>query len=130
VPPDDNIVYTFHYYDPFDFTHQKAKWLKEDMPKGTRGWGNSADKAELKRAVKKATSFRDFVKRPIFLGEFGAYDEIKNKHRVKWVNAVRDGMEADQIPWCLWSFSNTFSLYDPKQKKWDEDMMAALGLRE
>ncbi|MEL7447553.1 MAG: cellulase family glycosylhydrolase, partial [Pseudomonadota bacterium] len=48
---DPNVMYTFHYYDPFSFTHQEATWLGDDMPKGKRGWGSSADKAELARAV-------------------------------------------------------------------------------
>jgi len=62
APPDENIVYTFHYYDPFDFTHQ-------NMPKGKRGWGGKTDREELAQAVETATSFRKAVDRPVFLGE-------------------------------------------------------------
>jgi len=49
---DPNQVYTFHYYDPFKFTHQKTSWtdLKNS---GTVGWGGSADKAELNALMKK-----------------------------------------------------------------------------
>lgn len=127
APPDDNIVYTFHYYDPFNFTHQKAPWLGKDMPKKKRSWGNSEDHNELDAAVKTATDFRSLVGRPIFMGEFGAYQGIKNKDRVKWVGAVRKEMEVGNIPWCLWSFSNTFALYDADRKSWDQDMLDALG---
>lgn len=28
-PYDENIVYTFHFYEPFLFTHQKAEWVAE-----------------------------------------------------------------------------------------------------
>lgn len=26
---DDNVIYTFHFYDPIAFTHQRAKWMPE-----------------------------------------------------------------------------------------------------
>ena len=29
---DENIIYTFHYYDPFIFTHQGATWAGEGLP--------------------------------------------------------------------------------------------------
>ncbi|MDY7098082.1 MAG: glycoside hydrolase family 5 protein [Pseudomonadota bacterium] len=122
---DPNVVYTFHYYDPFSFTHQKATWLGENMPKGTRGWGSKDDKAELEQAVGKATAFRDAVKRPVFLGEFGVNAPVDNDERVEWAAAVKTAMEAADIPWCLWAYGNTFALYD-QEKGWDKDMLAAL----
>lgn len=126
MPPDANIVYTFHYYDPFTFTHQKAPWLGEAMPKKKRGWGSKEDHAELAKAVQTATDFKTIIERPLFVGEFGAYEKIKNSERVEYVGAVREAMEEAQIPWCLWSFSNTFALYDPENSKWDKDMLEAL----
>lgn len=128
TPPDANIIYTYHYYDPFDFTHQKAKWLGKDMPKGTRGWGSRQDKQNLAKDIQKATSFRDTIKRPVFVGEFGVYDDVKSKERVKFVRSAREAMEAADIPWCLWSFSNTFALYNNATDSFDLDMLSALGL--
>lgn len=126
APPDENIVYTFHYYDPFEFTHQKAFWLGDAMPKGTRGWGNAANRTELDAAVQTAVDYRAKINRPVFMGEFGANSPIDNDQRVKWARAVRQEMEGGQIPWCLWSYSNTFALYDNDTNTWDEDMLDAL----
>ncbi len=122
---DPNVVYTFHYYDPFSFTHQEATWLGENMPKGKRGWGSAEDKAELANAIEIATAFRDAVKRPVFLGEFGVNDPVNNKQRVKWVGAVKTAMEGADIPWCLWAYGNTFALHS-EENGWDEDMLAVL----
>lgn len=122
---DPNVVYTFHYYDPFDFTHQQATWLGENMPKGKRGWGSESDHAELANAVEIATAFREAIKRPVFLGEFGANAPIDNAERVEWAGAVRTAMERADIPWCLWAYSNTFALYTD-ENGWDEDMLTAL----
>jgi len=125
APPDENIVYTFHYYDPFNFTHQQATWLGDATPKGKRGWGSKADKQELTNAVTIATAFRDAIKRPLFLGEFGANDPIKNEDRVKWAGAVRTAMEGANIPWCLWAYGNTFAAFKD-ESGWDQDMLKAL----
>lgn len=126
-PPDKNIVYTFHYYDPFAFTHQNAPWTGPGGPKETRGWGSKADKAELAKAVETASQFQTQIGRPVFMGEFGVYEAAEDGERVKWTGAVRDAMEEAGIPWCLWSFSNSFALYD-RAAGWDADMMAVLGM--
>jgi len=122
---DPNVMYTFHYYDPFNFTHQQATWLGDDMPKGKRGWGSSEDRAELARAVEIATSFREATGKPVFLGEFGVNSPVDNDERVKWAGAIKTAMEAEGIPWCLWAYGNTFALYSDEEG-WDQDMLAAL----
>lgn len=122
---DPNTVYTFHYYDPFTFTHQGASWLGDGMPKGERGWGSAEDRAELAAAVTTATTFRDAVKRPIFLGEFGVNAPVKAADRVRYNDAVAKAMEDAGIGWCLWSYANTFALYTD-EGGWDADMLAAL----
>ncbi len=124
-PPDANIVYTFHYYDPFDFTHQKAPWVGENGPKKTKSWGSERDYEQLAIDMEKSVAFETAVNHPVFVGEFGAYEIIDNKERVQYVRDVRTAMEEVQLPWCLWSFSNTFALYDD-EKGWDEDILAAL----
>ena len=129
APLDDNIVYTYHYYDPFEFTHQKAPWLGKDMPRKKRGWGSKADQAELATSIEKATTFRNAINRPVFVGEFGAYEGVKNKDRIKYVSAVRKALDTAEIPWCLWSFSNTFSLYNSDAQKWDTGMLEALDTK-
>lgn len=128
APPDENIVYTFHYYDPFNFTHQEAGWLGDAMPKGKRGWGNANDRAELRTAGDTAVDYRARIRRPVFLGEFGAHSPIANRQRVKWAGAVRAEFESRDIPWCLWSYSNTFALYDNETGIWDKNMLGALGV--
>lgn len=128
APLDDNFVYSFHYYDPFNFTHQYASWVDQNLIKEKRGWGSRADRDELTRAVATATEFQTNIGHPVFLGEFGVNAPVKQADRVKWVGAVATAMEAADVGWCLWAFSNTFALYD-RDTGFDTDMLDALGLK-
>ncbi len=126
--PDANVIYTFHYYDPFSFTHQKATWLGDAMPKGTRDWGSDEDWAELHRAAGTATAYREASGRPVFLGEFGVIDAVRTSRRAKWLKAVREEMEGADIPWCVWAYSNTFPIYDNRSGRYNKKLVKALGL--
>jgi|GEM_PF-655971 len=127
APPDKNIVYTVHYYNPIGFTHQFAPWMPTELVNKKRQWGSRREKAELSQAITVVDSFRDAIGHPVFIGEFGVYDPVDSDERVEWVGAVREASEAANIPWCLWAFSNTFALYD-EQVGWDNDMLVALGV--
>ena len=122
---DPNVVYTFHYYDPFDFTHQQADWLGDDMPKGKRDWGSKQDRSELASAVETAVAFREATGRPVFLGEFGVHSPVTGSERHEWAGAVAKAMGDADIPWCLWSYGNTFALYTD-ENGWDRGMLEAL----
>lgn len=128
APPDDNIVYTFHYYEPFEFTHYLAEWTKPNMPDQKRGWGSVQDRADLKAAVNHVTDYRALMGHPVFLGEFGVYTTLDDSDRVRWIEAVRTEMEAANIPWCLWAYANTFPVYDADKGVWEDDIIKALGL--
>ena len=124
---DPNQVYTFHYYDPFEFTHQKAGWtdLKNS---GTKGWGSSADKAELKAAARYAAKVQRETGIPLFLGEIGAYEKAPYSGVVNYTLETRKAFEAAGISWCVWNFTATFPFYDTKRKEWDLKKLGALGM--
>ena len=124
---DPNQVYTFHYYDPFKFTHQKTSWtdLKDS---GSANWGNSADRAELKAAAKYAAKVQQETGIPLFLGEIGANEKAPYDDIVRYTRETRKAFEGAGISWCVWNFTATFPFYDSNSKKWDDNKLAALGL--
>jgi len=120
-------VPTFHYYDPFPFTHQGATWITPVIPMG-RVYGSAADQAELAADVQK---IRDYIARTgktPFMGEFGANDLITVPQRALYYQTVRTGYDAVHIGQCAWGYTNTFRLYDNEQKTWVSGMLAAMGL--
>src|SRR3954453_11965569 len=76
LPDDPNLLVTFHYYDPFHFTHQGATWAGEEV-KGLHGitWGSPADRAAVAADFDKVAAWSKANNRPILLGEFGVYNK-------------------------------------------------------
>ncbi len=116
LPDDPHIVPTFHYYDPFPFTHQGATWVDNPPPMG-RKYGGAEDQKALDDDVQK---IRDYIARTgktPFMGEFGAIDLIPVAERVQYQKAVRTAFDAVGIGMCAWAYTNTFPLYDSSTKK-------------
>jgi endoglucanase len=129
LPDDPNIVPTFHYYDPFEFTHQGADWVNPSPPMG-RGYGNAEDQARLRDDVKAVRVYIKRTGKTPFIGEFGANEKVPLDDRVKYQTSVRLAFDQLNIGMCAWSFTNTFPLYDSAKKQWVPGMRGAMGLPE
>jgi len=124
-PDDPNIVATFHDYGPHEFTHQGNSWEDNPPPAG-QVWGSKKDRADMMRDYKIAREFRAKQGVPVLLGEFGVINNVDNTQRVAWTKARRKAAEASLIPWCVWDFSGSFSLYDTEAEQWNGPLLDAL----
>jgi endoglucanase len=124
-PNDPNIVATFHYYDPFDFTHQGAPWVTPVMPTGRR-FGTTADNVQLNAALQTVTNFMTRTGRVPFLGEYGAYDQIPADQRVSYYRAISSAFASIGIQSCAWGYTNTFNLWRDGTG-WDQPLLAAIA---
>ncbi len=127
LPNDNYIVVTFHYYDPFNFTHGGAPWITPQLPAG-RAFPIGTDLADLSANVQKARDFMTRTGKPLLLGEFGAYEGIAVSQRATWYKAVNDGFAAANVDGCAWAYTNTMFIRDPATNSWNTEMLAALGL--
>ncbi|MXO87522.1 cellulase family glycosylhydrolase [Altererythrobacter aestuarii] len=127
LPNDAYLVATFHYYDPFNFTHQGASWIDNPPPMGTT-FGSASDLAELNDNVAKARSFISATGRPLFLGEFGAIDQIPLDQRAHYYKMVHDAFAGAQVDGCVWGYTNSFAFRDPATLEWKTPLLQALGL--
>jgi len=131
LPDDANVHPTFHYYDPFNYTHQGAEWTKPDMPPVGRPFPTTQDAAQLARDVASIQTYIARTGKTPFMGETGAYDgHISLEDRVKYHRMITDAFAPTGIGVCVWAYTNTFPFYDHRKGKWLKGMRGALGLKE
>jgi endoglucanase len=65
-------------------------------------------------------------KRPVFLGEFGAYQEADLESRARWAAFVAREAEKNGFAWAYWEFCSGFGAFDPKTDTWREALKTAL----
>ncbi|MFB3881763.1 MAG: glycoside hydrolase family 5 protein [Armatimonadota bacterium] len=123
---DRNIVVTVHYYEPFGFTHQGAPWEEPQLEVG-RSWpASDAEPAAIERDFLSAQRWAERNRRPILLGEFGAYDRADMDSRARWTAFVAREAESRNWSWSYWQFDDDFVLYDIDGGDWIEPIRDAL----
>jgi endoglucanase len=127
LPSDDrNIIATIHYYQPFEFTHQGASWTNQRGKLGVPWNGTPEEQGRIRRDFDKAQAWSQKEHRPLYLGEFGAYDKAEMPSRARYVGSVAREAEKRGWSWAYWQFDSDFILYDIPRKHWIEPLRDAL----
>ncbi|MEM2888192.1 MAG: glycoside hydrolase family 5 protein [Candidatus Bathyarchaeia archaeon] len=128
IPAEDkNIIVTFHFYTPFDFTHQGAEWVSPSPPVGKKWVGDESEQKQITNELDIAVQWaRQHGNITLFLGEFGAYSKADMNSRVTWTYFVAREAEKRGISWCYWEFCAGFGAYDPRNEAWRTDLLNAL----
>jgi endoglucanase len=129
LPEDPALIPTFHYYEPFDFTHQGATWINPVPPMG-RVYGTEADRSRLGADQAKVRAFIARTGKVPFVGESGANEKIPVAQRVLYLRKMREGWDQLGLGLCAWGYINTFPLWDQQSKRWIPGMLEAMGLPE
>ncbi len=128
LPEDDkNLIVTVHYYLPFEFTHQGAEWANgSDAWLGVTWDGKPGQQYLLRADLNLAAKWGKANNRPIYLGEFGAYNKADMESRARWTNFVARTAEEFDFSWGYWEFCAGFGIYNQATKTWNEPLVEAL----
>jgi endoglucanase len=139
----DNVIYTFHDYEPFPFTHQGATWADprvqplraipypsspEDIaPKSdlepdlaSQFWLDQYglgrwDAARIENAIPFAARWSKLHNVPVYCGEFGVLREYAPPAmRAQWIHDMRVALEKNNIGWAMWDYQTNFGLVTKK----------------
>jgi endoglucanase len=137
---DPNLIYTFHFYDPYIFTHQGASWgspslvslagvpfpadgkrmpqIPDDL-KGTWiedaliNYKNDASFSRLAASLDKTVAFSRERKVPVFCGEFGVYMiQSPAKDRIIWYELITGMLERRNIARASWDYFGGFGIFN------------------
>ncbi len=125
LPEDPYLVATFHYYEPYDFTHQGGDWFEDPPPLGAP-WGAPEERDQLREHMNTAGAWAAENRTPVFLGEFGAFHKANAVDRAAWTQAMREGAEANGMGWCYFDYAAGFDAFDREQQRWLPEIVAAL----
>jgi endoglucanase len=109
-----------------DFTHQGAAWAGRKDKLGVDWLGTEKELAVLNGDFDKTAKWAKQHDRPLFLGEFGAYDKAPMESRARYVASVARAAEQRGWSWAYWQFDSDFILYDIGRDAWIEPIRRAL----
>ncbi|MEO6589897.1 MAG: glycoside hydrolase family 5 protein, partial [Pyrinomonadaceae bacterium] len=151
---DKNIIYTFHYYDPFLFTHQGANWsdeglqnlknvpfpysknVKIETPENAKGkWVEDLIKSyegdsrseKMFNDLKAAKDWSNKNNVPIFLGEFGSFTKNPAKEdRCRHAETIYSALGKLDIPNAWWEWDGGFNMFEKGTTNISECMRKAI----
>jgi endoglucanase len=136
---DSNVIYNFHFYTPFLFTHQGATWTSELQHHLTRVHypsypGSDAeligllpefrqriqvvrydedrwDASRIEAEIAQAASWAADHKVRLTCNEFGVLrTNADPAERAAWLHDVRSSLEAHHIGWTMWDYAGGFAV--------------------
>jgi len=124
---DRNIIVAIHYYMPIQFTHQGAPWSAKNKDLSGITWTNTEqEEKDVNFDFDMAQEWSESYKRPLTLGEFGAYEKADMPSRVRWTNHIARAAEARKWSWSYWQFDSDFIVYDIDKDEWVTPILNAL----
>ena len=158
VVADRNVVYNFHCYEPFKFTHQQATWAGDsvrglknapypsspeavakvlpDLPdekarQNMTQYGKENWNAEkIDALIARAAAWGKKNGVPLTCNEFGVYRKAPAADRGRCIEDVRKACEKYNIGWAMWDYAGGFAVATgkPGERVADADTVKALGL--
>ncbi|MBW7996076.1 MAG: glycoside hydrolase family 5 protein [Candidatus Glassbacteria bacterium] len=112
---DGNTVYSFHFYGPMDFTHQRNRgmlkatdeqWRQREYPGHIQGeyW----DKSTIRRHLQPALDWRDKYAAKMWCGEFGCTRWAVGAG--DWIRDMISILEQERLGWSWYSYREWYAM--------------------
>lgn len=111
---DTNLIYTFHCYDPLEFTHQGFTWHVPFFPEGMTfpaGMDTTFFENWLYTGWDRLLAWKQEHQKPIFLGEFGVGSYCDSLSTCNWLEYVGTKLVQNDIPWLYWDWQWGFPMF-------------------
>jgi aryl-phospho-beta-D-glucosidase BglC (GH1 family) len=154
---DPNVIHSFHFYEPFLFTHQGATWgaypwhwvnglrypsVPEQAAHTASAVPNPVDRlaiirygyegwnaARINAEIAEVATWAREHGLHVICDEFGVYRERANpEDRATWIKDVRTSLERHGIGWAMWDYSGNFGLVVKKNGEITVDAPIARAL--
>lgn len=128
-PKDSKIIFTFHFYEPLLFTHQKAHWIPtmdpeweitypgsmEDYISKSKIMGDQGKTVYesgldtvgsqfIDELVQDAINAAEAAGVGLYCGEFGVIDQAPVEDTKRWFDVVNDVFSKYNIKFCVWTY--------------------------
>jgi hypothetical protein len=151
---DDKLVYTFHFYEPHIFTHQKASWepylkdLEFDIPYPSGEelyekcllqskefnqrylFAKALDKEYLRIFLKPALDFAKERNVTLYCGEYGVIDRAPTESSLRWHKDICDLFVENGIGRAVWTYkSMSFPMVDKDSVVLNKELIEIVSSR-
>ncbi len=104
IYPDENLIYTFHSYSPYQFTHQGLSWT--NLETGLVFPINKNEINIIRQDFYKVKNWSIKNNVPIFLGEYGVGTGADELSRCVWIEEFSKLIKEIDIPWAYWDIKH------------------------
>jgi len=154
---DSNVIYAFHFYEPYIFTHQGATWATnywhwlKDVPYPSspdnvqsvieqvvdpvhrmsiaRYGMDRWNAARIEAEISQVDVWSRHLRVPVICNEFGVYRKNANpSDRATWIEDVRKALENHGIGWAFWDYDGGFAIVNQQDGKTVPDEMTVRAL--
>ena len=110
---DPNVIYTFHNYDPYYFTHQGFSWTSPAYF-APRAFPIGSDISEMRANFINVKNWSNYHSFPVFMGEFGVSASADATSRCNWIDKMTHYADSLSLPYAYWdakNYNDAFGFY-------------------